>query len=533
MESREKTGIRSLILLVTFSAVVVGFYSCNTTGIAEVFQFRASVQPENAGTITPADGEFDAGEEVEIRAEASDGYRFVGWDGDLEGSENPVTVSFDSDLTITAMFELREYPLNITIEGEGTVREEVLEDKSKDYEHGTVVELTAEPGKDWRFVRWEGDIDGNENPATITVEDEKNVSAIFERREYALNIETEGEGMVKEEVVEQKEKDYESGTMVELTAEPEDGWRFEGWKGDLEGDENPSTIMIDEEKNVTAVFEPDTFPLNIHIEGEGKVKEEVVKDKAKDYVSGTTVQLTADPEEDWRFLRWEGDLEGSENPQIIRVDKEKSVTAVFESMIVVHGPVDGVTPTDDSGFEERSYITIQADWDGPGGDKRWLGKNLGANGEPKSVDDDDPDRSGWYFRFNREQAFYHDGSFGRAEGFPTGPASRSTIREESDWEVVNDPCRKLLGGSWRIPTDDEWKAAASSGTDKLNLHAAGRLSPSFGHPLDSRGNQGVYWSSTQFNSHNAIVIEINRDGEISNTEPLQKHYGVPVRCIEE
>ncbi len=462
MESRkDQVIIRSITLLFVFFALVIGFYSCNTTGIADVYQFTTGVQPEDGGTVTPSGGEFNAGEEVEIRAEASEEYRFVHWEGDLEGSENPITVTIDGDLELTAVFELREYALNIETQGEGMVREEVLEERSKDYEHGTVVELTAEPLDNWRFVRWEGDLEGEENPATIVIEEEKHVSAVFERREYALNIDTEGEGMVSEEVVEEKAKDYEYGTTVELTAEPEEGWSFAHWEGDLEGDENPETITVDEEKNVTAVF---------------------------------------------------------------------------ERMIISHGSVDGVTPSDDSGFGERSYTTLQADWDGPGGDKRWLGMNLGAVEEPESVDDDDPDRSGWYFRFNREQGYYHNGSFGRAEGFPTGPASRSSIREDSDWEEANDPCRILLDGSWRIPTEAEWAAAAeaeSSASSALNLHAAGRLSPSFGHPLDSRGDLGVYWSSTQFNTDNAIVIEINSDGEISKTEPLQKHYGVPVRCIED
>lgn len=38
--------------------------------------------------------------------------------------------------------------------------------------------------------------------------------------------------------------------VVELTADPEEGWRFDQWKGDLEGDENPETITVDEERFV-------------------------------------------------------------------------------------------------------------------------------------------------------------------------------------------------------------------------------------------------------------------------------------------
>lgn len=72
-----------------------------------------------------------------------------------------------------------------------------------------------------------------------------------------LNVETVGEGAVSEEVVQESGdlQDYEFETVVELTANPADGWMFREWAGDLGGDENPATIEIDEEKNVTAIFE--------------------------------------------------------------------------------------------------------------------------------------------------------------------------------------------------------------------------------------------------------------------------------------
>lgn len=451
-------GIKRSIILIAFASVfALWFHSCNTTGIPQTYTLTASTDPEDGGAVTPSNGEFDADSVVEITAEPADEYRFVRWEGDIEGDDNPLEVIFDGDKEITAVFTLREYELEILTEGEGHVREEIMEEKSREYEHGTVVELTAEPAENWRFVRWEGDLEGEENPVTITIDEEKSVSAVFARSEYALNIETEGEGTVREEVVQTKTKDYEYGTEVELTADPDNGWRFSHWEGDLQGEGNPETIVVDAEKNVLAVF---------------------------------------------------------------------------ENMLVSHGYVEGISPNDEERFAERSYPTVRADWEGPGGDRRWLGMNLGATAPPESVDDENADRAGWYFRFNREQGYYHDGSIGNGTGFPTGPSSRSTIREKADWEEGNDPCRKLLGNDWRIPTREEWEAAAASGTSRLNLHAGGRLFPSFGHPLGSRGENGVYWSGTQHNRHNGIAIEINDNGTIERTERILKHHGLPVRCIE-
>lgn len=46
----------------------------------------------------------------------------------------------------------------------------------------------------------------------------------------------------------------DSGTEVDFTAIPSFWYRFSGWSGDLEGVENPATLVIDCEKEVTARF---------------------------------------------------------------------------------------------------------------------------------------------------------------------------------------------------------------------------------------------------------------------------------------
>jgi C1A family cysteine protease len=46
----------------------------------------------------------------------------------------------------------------------------------------------------------------------------------------------------------------ESGTTVQLTAAPSDGFEFVGWSGDVSGDSNPITVVVDADKEVTAHF---------------------------------------------------------------------------------------------------------------------------------------------------------------------------------------------------------------------------------------------------------------------------------------
>ncbi|UCC29238.1 MAG: S8 family serine peptidase, partial [Phycisphaerales bacterium] len=47
---------------------------------------------------------------------------------------------------------------------------------------------------------------------------------------------------------------YAVGTLVELTAQTAYGWAFDHWEGDLTGSDNPETVVMDEDKAVTAVF---------------------------------------------------------------------------------------------------------------------------------------------------------------------------------------------------------------------------------------------------------------------------------------
>jgi hypothetical protein len=161
-----------------------------------------------------------------------------------------------ADSSVNFVATMLEYPLTIQVQGEGTVNQEVLvAAQGTEYEHGTQVQLTAVPATGWRFSHWEGDLDGNENPATIVVDSEKSVTAVFVILEYALNLTIEGEGTVNQEVlVAAQGIEYEHGTQVQLTAVPSTGWTFSHWEGDLEGSSELVVVAMDSSKNVTAVF---------------------------------------------------------------------------------------------------------------------------------------------------------------------------------------------------------------------------------------------------------------------------------------
>lgn len=227
--------------------------SCDATNPTPVYNLTTDVSPSDGGTITPESGEYEEEETVELDAEPAEGYIFVRWEGDHSGSINPAYITFNSDKNVTAVFALKEYSLEIQTEGEGSVREEIVEEAEKtDYEHGTTVQLTAEPEEGWEFIEWKGDLSGSENPETIHVEEEKNVTAVFAMKEYTMDLQIEGDGNVS---VDPDKSSYEHGENITFTAEASEGWRFLEWEGDLSGEDEEVTIEgIDENKEITAVF---------------------------------------------------------------------------------------------------------------------------------------------------------------------------------------------------------------------------------------------------------------------------------------
>ena len=105
---------------------------------------------------------------------------------------------------------------------------------SNSFEKGQTIQLLATPAGEYVFKDWKGDLTGNVNPSSLTMNTDKSISGNFEKRQYALNLTIDGSGTIKEEVIAAAtQSQYPSGTTVKLTPQPLDGWTFTGWSGDL------------------------------------------------------------------------------------------------------------------------------------------------------------------------------------------------------------------------------------------------------------------------------------------------------------
>jgi uncharacterized repeat protein (TIGR02543 family) len=120
---------------------------------------------------------------------------------------------------------------------------------------------------------------------------------------------------------------FSEGAQVNLEAVPVPGHRFDSWSGALSGSENPVTIVIDCNKNVTANFSLVVHTLTLQLSGNGSITPGT---GTYDYAEGTVVSLTATPRSGWQFDGWTGDVaDASSAETTVTIDSDKTVTARF------------------------------------------------------------------------------------------------------------------------------------------------------------------------------------------------------------
>ncbi|HON28563.1 MAG TPA: Ig-like domain-containing protein, partial [Mesotoga infera] len=136
--------------------------------------------------------------------------------------DNYTYTKVTSDHTIHAAFRLKTYTLTTNTVGQGTV----TKNPSKPtYDHGEEVELTATPDEGWSFVDWSGDLSGTANPANITMDSNKTVTATFTIKKYtiAASANPPAGGTIT------GAGSYDHGDTVNLVAAANEDYEFINW----------------------------------------------------------------------------------------------------------------------------------------------------------------------------------------------------------------------------------------------------------------------------------------------------------------
>ena len=184
------------------------------------------------------------------------------------------------------------------------------------YPKGATLNVTAEPARGYIFKGW-CDTESAENPRTIAVTEDITLCATFVKDTFtiATSVANEAMGSVTETA------SIPFGENHTITATANEGCRFASWSDGYT--ENPRTIVVEADKNITALFITEIF--NITTAASNDTYGYVVG--AGTYPYGSTISLYACTEEGGKFTQWS---DGStENPRRVTVATDSLFIAEF------------------------------------------------------------------------------------------------------------------------------------------------------------------------------------------------------------
>jgi len=305
---------------------------------------------EGGSVTTPGEGMFiyDAETVVELVAEPGEHYRFVEWTGNVDTIADvnaaATNITMNDSYSITANFELEPAWYSLTISsteggelitpGEGT----------SIYAASTVVDLVAEPGEGYRFVEWTGDVSTIANvyaaATNITMDNSYSITANFELEPgwYSLTISSTEGGSVTEPG--EGTSIHAASTVVDLVAQPDQGYQFMKWTGDVGTIADvyaaETSITMNDSYSITANFEtwhPEPVALLMVSSTEGG---SVTTPGEGIFLCplGTEVNLVAEAGSGYQFANWSGDVNTIDDVDAaqttITMDNSYSIRANFQ-----------------------------------------------------------------------------------------------------------------------------------------------------------------------------------------------------------
>ncbi|MGA8849752.1 MAG: CFI-box-CTERM domain-containing protein [Dehalococcoidia bacterium] len=313
-------------------------------------RYSLTISSTPGGSVAiPGEGmyTYDAGTVVNLLAVPAEHYRFVEWTGDISTIADvyaaSTTITMNSSYSVTAKFELEPgwYSLTISSTEGGKVTTPVEE--TSIYAAGTVVNLVALPVEHYRFMEWTGDVstiaDVYTDSTIIIMYNSYSIRANFELEEdwYSLTISSIENGRVTEPG--EGTFIYNADTVVNLIAQPDEGYQFVKWTGDVDTIADvhaaSTTIAMNSSYSITANF-VSSYPgplalLTISSTAGGSVT--TPGEGMFSYPLGTEVSLVAEPDQGYQFTNWSGDVhtiaDVNAASTIITMDSSYSIRANF------------------------------------------------------------------------------------------------------------------------------------------------------------------------------------------------------------
>ena len=295
---------------------------------------------------------FPGGKEVTLTATPATGFFFAGWTGACTGTAD-CKFLMTADKSVRAKFSAlpaTDASLTVRTTGSGTVASTPAgitcgQECSANFAIDTAMTLTATPAEGFSFSKWTGGCTGTEASCQFTLKKTTTVTAVFKANPvttFNLTVNKTGNGSVSSDPAgidcgADCTASFNSGTVVNLTAAPAEGYLLSEWKGACTGN-GDCQVTMDKATSVTAVFKiipVNSFNLTINNAGGGTVSSDPAgidcgTTCSASFAGGAVVNLTAVPAEGYLLSEWKGACTGNGACQVT-MDKARSVTAVFKT----------------------------------------------------------------------------------------------------------------------------------------------------------------------------------------------------------
>ena len=297
------------------------------------------------GTVSGA-GNYNYLSNCTISANPNYGYRFTAWnDGD---TNNPRTIMLTQDTQFVALFAKNQY--TVTGLTDDSVMGVVSGSATVDYLDS--VTLTATSNYGYRFLRWSDY--HTENPRTVTVTGDINMTAIFDFNQYSLSLSTDtsihgsvsGAGLYN----------YLSECTINATANY--GYHFTHWSDG--NTNNPRTLTLTQDTHLAAYYDKNIYTLTFQSDNTdfGIVNTTSVSGEYLD----STILIYTTPIPHYHFTQWNDG--NTKNPRKFIFDDNRTYTASFAIDVhTVSVQVDNLAHGTVSGAGSREYgqpITVSA-----------------------------------------------------------------------------------------------------------------------------------------------------------------------------
>ncbi|MBK8046245.1 MAG: Ig-like domain repeat protein [Anaerolineales bacterium] len=207
------------------------------------------------------------------------------------------------------------------------------------FDPSTLVTVTATPLISSTFTGWNGAVSGVGNPAVLTMDADKALTATFTIKTYVITPTAGVNGNITPATP--QTLIYDAGARFDIIADPHHHILDVAVDNVSVGAVSAYTFThVTVDHVITAAFAIDTHTLTVVKTGAG-VGSVAQEPAGAVFDYGTVITLTAQPVLTSTFTNWSGDASGTTNPLLVTVDRDKEITGTF----IIHPRRGSTLPT--------------------------------------------------------------------------------------------------------------------------------------------------------------------------------------------